>query len=414
MKILFATWRRTVVPLIVLVLAGFVLALVAWEAAGTPPSSAGTAALPFEYIPLDDHYYLYERDVGDIDGDGDNDIVGVQEGDTSVQVFRAPDWKRSTLISFEGPNRFPRADDFKLADINGDGKLDVVTRLGPGPSDDGPGIAVWYENLGGGSKFVQHVIGDSPEYVKDIVIADFDRDGRLDVAMRMDRQTQIWLQEANGSWTSVMLDHPAHEGLEVGDLDGDGVPDLIMNGFWFATPNTPAAARVAKNYTFHVIDSAWFTQAKSDWRSNSTKTVVGDFDGDGHLDVAMSDSELPGYDVAWYNSSTPLVDGSWVKHPVVRCDFCHNLQAKDFDMDGSVDLLVGGMIQSPQRGLKVMLNKGKGTHWDEVPIQSDGSYSAEIGDIDNDGDPDIVGIRNWDRAPSWIYRNKTRDPKPAP
>jgi hypothetical protein len=49
-----------------------------------------------------------------------------------------------------------------------------------------------------------------------------------------------------------------------------------------------------------------------------------------------------------------------------------------------------------------------------VPIQSDGSYSAEIGDIDNDGDPDIVGIRNWDRAPSWIYRNKTRDPKPAP
>ena len=61
----------------------------------------------------------------DIDGDGKNDVVGVQEGDTSVGMFRAPDWKRATLFSFEGPNRFPRADDFKLADVNGDGKLDV-------------------------------------------------------------------------------------------------------------------------------------------------------------------------------------------------------------------------------------------------------------------------------------------------
>jgi hypothetical protein len=72
------------------------------------------------------------------------------------------------------------------------------------------------------------------------------------------------------------------------------------------------------------------------------------------------------------------------------------------------------MIQSPQRGLKIMLNKDKGTRWDEVPVQSDGSYSAEMGDIDNDGDPDIVGIRNWDRAPTWIYRNTTRDPNQVP
>jgi len=41
-------------------------------------------------------------------------------------------------------------------------------------------------------------------------------------------------------------------------------------------------------------------------------------------------------------------------------------------------------------------------------IQTDGSYSAEIGDIDNDGDPDIVGIRNWNAAPTWIYRNNVR------
>ena len=72
-----------------------------------------------------------------------------------------------------------------------------------------------------------------------------------------------------------------------------------------------------------------------------------------------------------------------------------------------MDLLVGGMIQSEQRGLKLMLNQGGGNNWSPLVIQSSGSYSAEMGDIDQDGDPDIVGIHNWDSGPTWIYRNQT-------
>jgi len=368
---------------------------------------ATRGGLHFDLVPLDATYYAYERDVGDIDGDGRNDIVGVQDGDTTVQVFRAPDWKRSTLINITGTNRYPRADDFKLADINGDGKLDVMTRLGSGPADDGLGIAVWYENSGGGT-FTQHVIGDSPTYVKDIVVADFDGDGLNDVAMRMDSQTQIWFQDVNGNWTQVLLSHSPHEGMEAGDLNGDGHPDIVLNGFWFETPGTPARARVAANYTYHLIDGQWFNQG-GDWTADSAKVVVGDFDGDGNNDVAFSDSERPGYSVTWYRSSGAKGVGPWVGHPVTVVGYCHNLQAADFNLDGKIDLLMGGMIQSDQRGLKLMLNRRNGTEWKEFPIQSDGSYSAEIGDIDNDGDPDIVGIRNWDQAPSWIYRNNAAD-----
>jgi hypothetical protein len=359
----------------------------------------------FEYVLLDDGYYLYERDVGDIDGDGDNDIVGVQEGDTTIEVFRAPDWQRSTLITIDGAMRYPRADDFKLADIDGDGDLDVITRLASGPADEGPGIAVWFENLGGGAAFAMRLIGDSPSYVKDIVVSDFDRDGRADVAMRMDSQTQIWLQEAAGGWAEVSLRHPPHEGMEAGDVDRDGDPDLVLNGFWFATPDTPAAARAAQSYAYHVIDEAWFTEDSSDWRSNSTKTALGDIDGDGRLDIILAHSELPDREVTWYSSPTPADDSSWTAHPIGTIDFCHNLQAADFDLDGDVDLLVGGMTKSSDRGLNILLNNGDGTEWAEHEIQSDGSYSAELGDIDEDGDLDIVGILNWDSGPSWIYRN---------
>ena len=369
------------------------------------------AGLALQPVILDRTYIAYERDVGDIDGDGGNDVVAVQEGDTTLEVFRAPDWTRSTLVTFSGTRRYPRADDLKLADLDGDGDLDVVTRLGVGPSDDGAGIAVWCENVGSGTNFNQHLIGNSLEYVKDIVVADFDRDGRRDVAMRMDSRTQLWLQTPGGTWTEVLLAHPGHEGMEAGDLDMDGDPDLILNGYWLPTPDTAAGARVATNYTHRVIDSAWFNQA-GDWTKNSCKVVVGDFDGDGANDVAFSQSERAGYEVAWYRSPTPRVAGTWSKQPVGVVDYCHTLQAADFDLDGDVDLLVGGMIQSHHRGLKLMLNGGNGKSWTPMVIQTDGSYSAELGDIDNDGDLDIVGIRNWNSAPTWIYRNTVRSPPP--
>lgn len=362
------------------------------------------AELNFQYVELDDGYFAYERDVGDVDGDGDNDIVAVEEGDTSLQVFRAPSWSRSVLVSFAGTNKYPRADDLKLGDIDGDGDLDIITRLGVGPSDDGAGIAVWCENLGAGTNFAPRLIGNSLEYVKDIVVVDLDRDGRLDVAMRMNGQTQVWLQETNGTWTEVLLSHASHEGMEAGDVDMDGDPDLVLNGFWFATPNTPAAARIEANYTKRVIDSAWFSQ-DGEGTDNSCKVVVGDFDGDGTNDVAFSQSEAPGYAVTWYRSATPNAVGPWIGTPVTTVDYCHNLQAADFDLDGAVDLLVGGMEKSQHRGLKLMLNQGAGTNWSSFVIQTNGSYSAEVGDIDADGDLDIVGIQNYDSAPSWFYRN---------
>lgn len=367
---------------------------------------AATEGPRFRRVVLDDAYIAYERDVGDIDGDGDNDLVAVQEGDTTLQVFRAPDWKRSTLVSFAGIDRYPRADDLKLADMDGDGDLDVVTRLGSAPTSDAAGIAIWCENLGG-ARFAQHLIGKSLEYVKDIVVTDFDRDGRLDVAMRMDSRTQLWLRDADG-WSEVVFTHPPHEGMEAGDLDGDGDPDLVLNGYWFPTPDSPAEARVAANYARKVIDEAWFNQT-GDWTANSCKVVVGDFDGDGRNDVAFSHSERPGFAVAWYRSPTPKVDGTWSKREVAVVDYGHTLQAADWDLDGDVDLLVGGMIQSRHRGLKLLLNEGAGTAWRESVIQSDGSYSAEVGDIDEDGDLDIVGIRNWNSAPTYIYRNDAND-----
>jgi len=362
--------------------------------------------LAFQEVIIDNVYHAYERDVGDANSDGLNDVIAVREGDTTVEWFQAPDFSRSTLINLTGTYRWPRADDFKTADMDGDDDMDVIVRLGSGPSDDGTGIAVWYENLGGGSNWTQRLIGTSIEYVKDIVIADLDRDARPDVIMRMDSQTQIWLQNTNGTWAEVLLSHAPHEGLEAGDIDHDGDPDIVLNGFWFPTPDTPATCRNAASYTNRTIDSAWFTQS-GDWTANSCKVSIGDINGDSTNDIVFSQSERAGYNVTWYRKAS---GETWTGTPITVIDYCHNLQAVDFDLDGDTDIMAGGMIQSPHRGLRLFLNEGNGQAWTTFYIQSNGSYSAELGDIDNDSDLDVVGILNWDSAPTYIYRNNSAGP----
>jgi hypothetical protein len=372
--------------------------------------SAACATLPaaaelnFPQVVLDASFVAYERDVGDIDGDGLNDVVATSDGGTAIEWFRAPDWNRATLVTLTGTYRYTRADDFKVADVDGDNDADLVVRLGSGPSDDGEGRAAWIENLGSGTGWVTRIIGTSPSYGKDIAVGDLDRDGRLDLVYREDSLTQIWFNETNG-WTEVALNHTDHEGMELGDLDMDGDLDVVLNGFWFATPNTPATCRMAGNYTQATIDAQWFSQS-GDWTANSCKVSVGDLDGDGTNDVVFSQSERAGYAVTWYKRN----GAAWTAHPVAPVDYAHNLQAYDADLDGDLDLLTGGMPQSSHKGLRLYLNDGTGTNWTLFPIQSDGSYSAELGDIDNDGDLDIVGVINWNAAPSYIYRSNAGGP----
>jgi len=375
-----------------------------WMAATMAFPGIAGADLNFPQVVLDDSYVAYERDVGDVNGDGLNDVVAVGAGGTTVEWFQAPDWTRRTLFALSGTYGYTRADDFKVADVDGDGDADLVVRLGRGPTDDGEGRAAWIENLGSGASWTVRIVGVSPSYGKDIAVGDLDRDGRLDLVYREDSLTQIWFNETN-RWTEVRLVHGAHEGMELGDLDMDGDLDVVLNGFWFATPNAPAACRSAGNYAYQSIDSQWYDQT-GDWTANSCKVAVGDVDGDGTNDVAFSHSERAGYAVTWYRRA----NGAWSAHPVAIVDYAHTLQVYDADLDGDRDVLTGGMPQSTHRGLRLFLNAGAGASWTPQIIQSEGSYSAELGDVDNDGDLDIVGVVNWNAAPSYVYRSNAGGP----
>ena len=155
-----------------------------------------------------------------------------------------------------------------------------------------------------------------------------DNDGRLDVVCRHlgRRRVRVCLQNGDGSWTIRSFDVRDREGLKLADLDRDGVMDIVMNGFWWAGPKSGSRRG---DYTEFTIDAGFFSP-KAQRLNNSTKNGIGDFNGDGRVDVGLVSAEGNKVCLAVYMAPLNPREEKWQKI-VVKEDFgnCHQLEVAD-------------------------------------------------------------------------------------
>ena len=201
--------------------------------------------IQFEHFVIDKDA-IGHREVGDIDGDGFNDIAAVNTAKSEhfIVWYKYPNWSKYTIadISEFSDYKAYRSCDMELADIDGDGDLDIVGRIGR-PEDDKYGINCWFENPkpsgnSAGNNWKRHDMGES-YYAKDLEVTDLNGDGKLDVVSRaLNAKLHIYLQEGS-SWKERVLEITHHDGMDVGDMDRDGDPDIVLNGYWIETPDDP-------------------------------------------------------------------------------------------------------------------------------------------------------------------------------
>jgi hypothetical protein len=365
----------------------------------------------------------------DVDKDGKNDIVVVdnyndREGSDATNI--------KTLVWFSyqgaaGGGGFKRNVVSEIsyrscgianADIDNDGYIDIIGRYDTdGDDNNETGSIFWLKNPYGSMKYKggdwnKTDIGFST-YAKDIVVTDFNKDGKTDIVVRcVDACLRIFIQTSPEKWRVIRIDAPHHDGTDVADIDKDGDPDIVINGLWFETP----ADLFSGIWIRHDYAPRWYKQKtglNGSWFDNNCKVAVNDIDEDGFPDIFISNAENTGYSICWYKNPGKDSDKEWEEHVIGYMDFAHTLQIADMDNDGDRDVVSGSLIiwNSPNpegyHPVIVFVNKGNNLDWRKQVISEKGCYSGTTGDIDEDGDMDFIASRNWNRAPLYLWRNLT-------
>jgi MYXO-CTERM domain-containing protein len=171
--------------------------------------------------------------MGDIDGDGDADITRVDRWFENLDGTGLK-WREHRNIDFGTVGPWGLQTRVRLVDLDGDRDLDLIQSEG----DVDDGRVAWFENLDGkGGAWARHLLRDRgrKEDFHAMVVADFDKDGDLDVLASGGpltsgaRRTYVWenLDGKGGAWKET----PIYEGVEghetvAGDIDRDGDVDV--------------------------------------------------------------------------------------------------------------------------------------------------------------------------------------------
>jgi FG-GAP-like repeat len=343
-----------------------------------------TATIEWDY-PGGDFGYLIE--LSDIDSDNMQEIIGASDWyyitsfDADIQ---SPKWQIPTDLD---------VDALLLVDVDNDGVEDLLY-------GDGQWGAIYCHDAL--STTLKWQINNPEHGVTDIAVVDSDGDGHLEVlwgaGASSTGEDHLYVHQINTlafEWQSTHLDGPFHA-VDVGDIDGDGTQEIVIASF---ESNSRYDDGIIRIYDAVTHELEW--QSAEDMFGGYAWTgihdlKIGDPDGDGDKEIVVATDKL--YDGAIYviNGSTHVIEQSYFYDDGAPI---YSVAIADVDNDGQTEIVAGGgRAHTGAPGVYVYVIDGStgAVEWHSISI---GDYwsevsAVEVGDIDNDGTPDIVAVND--------------------
>ncbi len=334
--------------------------------------------IPFEKITLD-LGASESAAVADINGDGRLDVV------SGENWYEAPKWTKHHFRDLPYTNYYiDNFSDLPL-DVNGDGAIDIV-----GCSWFGKRL-IWFENPGKkGGPWKEHPI-DSGFNIEFAFLVDIARKGdRRDVLPQPGNQDSplAWYEARDGGFTKHIVSNRSYgHGIGAGDVNNDGRTDILTSKGWLEAPADP---RSPAEWKWH-----------PDWDLGQTGFLfVNDVNGDGRMDIVTSLAH--DYGIFWLEQTA---DGKWTKHMIDDSwSQAHAVTMVDLNGDGRMDFVTGKRFWA-HNGHDPGGHEPLGVYWYEhtagTPMEwvrhvvdygtrTGGGMQIPVADLNGDGKPDFV------------------------
>jgi hypothetical protein len=353
-------------------------------AAAIAPLCAQESVLLFDapQVQLPDDSPPFQR-LGDFDGDGRKDAVGSRVNSNGTQ-YEVRVWRNNQGVFAQ---RFTDLQALTLGtgsrmsiavgDFDGDGDQDFVA---------GCGLSVFLYTNQGNFVFTRSVLLTTNDTVSDVALADVDGDGRLDLVYLVAHTSTpgaVGVRLADG--TRITLPEPvdmtSSARIEVCDLDGDPEPEF---GVWSPTATHFHPYQLV-NRTLVPMPDLVAGGSYNYWSS-------GDLDGDGDTDIVCSVLTQPGQLVV-FRRTGPTSFTAEPPYPCGPVEFLADVDG-DGHLDGICCGGGGSPATWPMLNFgsytRISLNRG-GVLGPTFEIPNKGSSQlAGVADVDGDGDMDIV------------------------
>ncbi|QDU85812.1 FG-GAP repeat protein [Planctomycetes bacterium Pla163] len=362
----------------------FALAVVGTDAHGESPVILALANVPAAYVGVEFHTQGLVADPG----------AAGSLAFTAARTIRMGD--SDGALDFLGP-QIPLtrgASVIVVADVDADGAVDLITTSRGDDFGDPDRVEVRLGD-GTGSYGAPNFFDAADDRVTNVLTADFDRDGHLDLLLDYvnffgpDADYSVHLGAGDGTFTSLggvsFGQTSGADFLAVAMIGGDGYPDLLMRGAQGVEVHEGLG-----DGTFAPWASPAFPTAPRGLRG-------GDLNGDRRLDLVVAVAAFP---TGPLDVFVLLGDGNGAftqsaTFPPFSSSPWPSFDLADVDGDNVLDLLVFGTMGQAvddAQSLVVRLGVGDGTFGPEIPnvdVAPYGIFLPEIRDLDGDGNCDL-------------------------